>query len=958
MSDQDTPLEPNQPRDSRLDAFLRRAASVLAEHRQWSAQTQIKLKILAKELKLPPELYQTALEQLADPNRLTTLTRYEQAFCEYLERQFGTLPDMILSRTQEKKAITYGQQKFQLTPDACERCVERVAEKLNVARISDGQALAYVQSEISRWVGRKELAEDQLREQVQTLASQWAIELPQVEKLLQTEFLRRSAKKRRALIHRISIGVGLFILSIGLVVTIIVLGKTLTQESSWRSQNEQKQQNNLAVTRPNSQIDPPVELMAPAWWTPNQKQMLERLQEEAVEREILIALTSADSSQRSKAYPKIWQWFVTRDRQLIARGADQVRWLRQPMVQESMLDWYWNEPEPRAARELISELDRLSSLSLRIESTEANQTLAKTDLGLEALSDFLNATDADHLLLRAFQKCVAQTSADSLVPNMQSRIDLIRTLRPMWRATELNRQSDVTLAAYRDQWLTEAAERCYIRMQPLWHSREESRTMEPGHDNRDKAWRKAVADAVEPLRLASDPQIRAHLLIVFWSAIVGIDPTLSDTAWPEVTASMELVSSSEWGPLVESWSTVPEDSAWSTRLQLQWQAIAESKQRAWLGRRSMDAIWLQNALGIEVITTQFQRDQRREIILSEIKELESRLTMSDTSQDLTDWEKLSWVTSLATCLLNDSSLQTFDTVLLQSQFNSAGTSGVNSEAVFVLNSDFDKVWEQLQNNGQVDSYTLAVQEVAQWWQENRLLSIPQSQRLVNYLKNVIKPEQQMSWLIAFQKHRDVQGPSSHLANGDSDPMRTTALQQLANQPSVALALADLLETDPSDFEAGLGWLYDQEIVAPAASLAEEPPARDRELKSLITEFRKNALKRLQQQDISARDSKSNYLVRRFELAFRSERTGSENLPQVNELFGSGNRNGLDTLTKILLVHDVWATRMAEELLDDANVWIADYRAQIDQQVLAENKLWVAEWLVLKLLQRRIEQGSR
>lgn len=959
MSEPEVPLEPNQPRDSRLDAFLRRATSILAEQRQWSAQTQIKLKVLAKELKLPPELFQTALEQLADPTRTATLTRYEQAFCEYLERQFGTLTDLILSRTQEKKAITYGQQKFQLTPDACERCIVRVAEKLNVSRISDGQALAYAQGEISRLVGRADLEEDQLHEQVQTLATQWAIEPQQIEKLLQNEISRRVAKKRRALIHRISIALGLVVLSIGLIVSIIVLGKTLTQESNWQVQKDETQNGEIPVTRPDLGIKPPAELMAPVWWTPNQKQLLERLQEEDFDRAVLSALTSHDSAQRAKAYPQIWQLLAARDRELVANGSEEVRWLRQPMVQESMLDWFWNEPETAAARELISALDRSSALELSDELDANAEIRTRTGLGLESLSGFLNGTDADHLLLRAFQKCVSQTLSDSIPPNMQSRIELIRSLQPSWRTTDLRRQSDATIAVFRNQWLSEATERCYFRMQSLWREKEESKSVDDGSATADEAWKKAVATAVEPLRLVTDQQTRAQLLIVFWSAVVAVDPTLSETAWPDIAESMEVVSPRDWGPLVESWSIVPTDSAWSTRLQIKWQAIAESKQRAWSDQKTLDTIWLQNSLGIEIIATEFQRRLRRELVLAEFKELESRFPANGPNQDLVAWENLSRVTSLADCLVNDSNFRMFDQVLLQSKVNSESPVAANLDPAFVPDSEFNRVWAQLPTADHVENYTQAVQTVVIWWQQNQLLSIPQARRLVDHLKTVTKPEQQTSWLIAFQKLNGTQGQRSNSANNESldNRLSWTALGQLANQPSVAIALADCLESDANDFQTGLSWLSATGSVASSDLPGVEPMLNSLESKSAVLWLRRIAFHRLQQHENSGGNVLSKYLGNRYEIAFRSERARSGNRLTFSGQSALGNPSSMEKLTRILLVHDVWAAKLAVELLDDGNAWLKEYRAQVDQQISMEKKLWVAEWLALKLLQQSIEQET-
>ena len=58
----------SEPRyeDSRLREFLRRAAPILAAERGWNERSQLKIKALAEDLKLPEKLYQIGIVRLRD----------------------------------------------------------------------------------------------------------------------------------------------------------------------------------------------------------------------------------------------------------------------------------------------------------------------------------------------------------------------------------------------------------------------------------------------------------------------------------------------------------------------------------------------------------------------------------------------------------------------------------------------------------------------------------------------------------------------------------------------------------------------------------------------------------------------------------------------------------------------------------------------------------------------------
>ncbi|MBL8854543.1 MAG: hypothetical protein JNK57_11300 [Planctomycetaceae bacterium] len=960
MNDHDSPSEPNsQPRDSRLEAFLRRAAGILAEQRQWSAQTQIKLKMLAKELKLPPELFQTALEQLADTGRTTPPTRYEQAFCEYLERQFETLPGEILSRTQEKKALAYGQQKFQLTPDACERCIVRVAEKLNVARISDAQALSYAQGEVSRLVGKSDPSSDQLVEQVQQLALHWGIETLQAERLLQTELRRRKTKRRRAAIYRLAIVFGVGSLSLVLIVSIVVLGKVLTQNPVAISESHEVldgKNTGKHGTSTTGHTDPTV---FPIGWTNHQQDLYTRLVQKRVSPDLLAALTSENSQRRAEGYRLLWQQLTTWDRELIRQASDEPRWLRQLNVQDALLDWFWNEPDLSAAQVWLLELDRWRGGDPVDTWNTPKLGRSKHELIVDAMSDFLITTAADHLLVRVHQRCLSESKANAYQPNLQARIDAVMRLNPTGRAQISEDESDSVMASFRQRWLAGATERLSVRLQTLWSVGGQPELPDDNGVLLANASQKSITAVSESLRLIADEPTRGRLLIMFWSAIAGVDSKLAETSWPDVAAAMEVVPPRDWGPLVESWSVTPMESDWSARLLTKWQSIAQTKQRTLSGQKFQDAILVQNLLPSEPIPTRFQKQLRRELLLSLTGGLPINVPTTNTPSELPSWENLRRCVTLASCLTTESDFRTFDRIVLQSRSSADGNPTANGERAFLHAEEFDEAWRKLTTASDLESYQLAVQKLATWWQLDRILSIPQAQTVANYLLKLTKPEEQAAWLIAFHSQEVTQVPTAIQARFDSiaELLSGTSLKRLVAQPSLAIVLADHCEADWQATSLRLQWLLDSRRGTIEPRTLVDSPWNNANGDPLVRWLREHAHRGLVERDNLDRQSIPRQLTEKYRATFRTERLLPDNPVGETTLKTNSSNFMDDPLLEILLAHDQWSESLATRLLADPETWLSEYRQQVEQHASLEPALWAAEWQVLHMLQNRLTKEN-
>lgn len=961
MSENDSSSEPNsQPRDSRLEAFLRRAAGILTEQRQWSAQTQIKLKMLAKELKLPPELFQTALEQLADEGRSTPLTRYEQAFCEYLERQLETLPGEILSRTQERKALAYGKQKFQLAPDACDRCIVRVAEKLNIARISDVQALAYAQGEVSRLVGKSEPSSAQLMEQVQQLALHWGIDPVQAERMLQTELTRRSAKRRRATIYRLLTVVGVVVLSLVLIVGILVLGKILNQAPTATVESDLTRPGDDSVTNPKNGALNAGSVVVPAWWTDQQQALLARLIQARANPELLSALTSENPQRRGNAYQMLWKQLVEWDRELLLQSPGQPRWLRQSTVQDALLDWFWSEPDPSAAQVWLAELDQLRRGDRSDFSIDRNPTGSRQAAMVEAMGEFLRSTAADHLLLRVYQRCLMESAANPTETNLQARLDSVVRTNPAWQRPISREQGESIIGSSRQRWMAEATERLYYRVQAQWSLGAETTPTVDASSPADDAWPKAVAAVSESLRLIADEPTRGRLLMMFWSAVAGADPTLAEASWSEVADAMEIVPPRDWGPLVESWSATSPDSAWSARLLPKWQAIAQANQTTLSGQHNHDAILLQNALPSEAVPTRFQKQMRRELLMSLIKALPVDRPATNTLEALSARENLNRSVTLAYRLTTDSDFRAFDRIVLKAT-RFVQPQPANQANFFVADDEFNKAWKQLTTAQNFEDYQQSVQTIAMWWQQDRILSLPQAQVLTSYLLKLTKPEEQTSWLLVFRTQDRMLGQATNEPNNAAIERRLngTPFLRLVTQPSIAMVVADHYATDWKTTRTNFVWLVESHTGAgEETSLTESHLAGD-DGGRLVRWLRQHAVRRLMQRENLERSTTRRLVARKYQAIFQTERSPRNNRPRETATTSRpSSHDAMDPMVEILLAHDQWSESVATAILPDPGPWLDEYRRQVDQHALPEQAFWVAEQKVLQLLQQHLTRETR
>jgi len=973
-TDSPTPEPPREPRDSRLEAFLRQAEGVLAAQRQWSAQTQVKLKTLAKELNLPPELFQTALEHLANPERHTPPTRWEQAFCEYLEKQLQQLPGDILPLPKERKALSYGRQKFQLSPDACERCLAQVAKQLRIARISDTQAMAYAQQEIARLVSHHALPADQLREQVLQLAQRTGVEEKSADRLLTQELARRRGKRRRIWWRQVGLTVGTAILSVSLIVAIVALGRLLTPPNpDLRPMVEANAQppGNAPVERDPATV---AAWVGPKWWGEKQRDFADHWIERGQPAELLARLTDANGTRRAVAYRELLRTLADLDRQLYLNPNVSTRWWRQPNVQEMLLECLWQEPDLSAARALIEGLhaqraaatDRFVLPLTAITTTTTTTTAKATTTAPEPtsgdaaatipaatipaatilLADFLTARAAETILLRAYQQGLETPTPVAAAAFFDEKLSLLTRGQPALRSGHDAEPLPPAIAQLRSKWVAESAESLYLRLQSLWRASPTAITAAEL-----PAWREAVTTVADTFRQLPQPDQRYPALLTFWSGVVGLDPDMADWAWADLADSLEQIPAWAYRPLIDSWYVSAPEHRWSRQLDSHWQRWATENQLELTGDRAADAIRLQVLFGTPPLPSHFQRQLRRTLILQQIAAWHTQPQSTGRDASLADWQRLMRLVTLAQAALTSETrtdadrlslnLAAFDRLVAMrtSALASPSTHAPTRDRDLTAGLDFpalpqlEGLWQRLQQTSDVETYRdLATQWVQQLPADKRL-PWPHAQQLVDYLWQPRLATEQAAWILAWR------GTTATQVSPSQSPRVRPPIDALLEFPTIALALSDAVAAHPADAPEQLAWLGCPTTVAPT---------------TLIQQWRLAALQNLQQLDQQQGLSRDAQLWQSYQREFSLRATWSP-AALSPAAFPAGSVR--DPVLATLLQQDSWREAATTAGDPAAAAALREDRAAVENQTAPLNALWIAENLALQRLEAALHASA-
>ena len=341
-------------RDSRKERFFREARAIIHAQGQWNDETRLKLRLLAERLRLPDEEFENALQELTSADGSERRGRWEEAYIAYLEKQFDKYPGNILTIKAERKAIQYGEKRFQLSVDVCDRLIEHVAERMEMVRISEPEALRHAKSEVVRLAtGHYDSAEELLEQVVQAVAD-WGVDPERARQLLSLQLMANRRKRRKRWARSIILRSMMLICGLGSIAATWFLGQMIVQ---WEQHPENKVTNPSAVDLPKNENQ-----VVPDWWTAEMLPLLERL-DDSEWSDLKSDLLSKSPSDRRAANLKLVSTLWGSE-----TGGDGFEFdLEDADLQSYLLQAAENEPASENVASLVDQWQQMANLPLSID---------------------------------------------------------------------------------------------------------------------------------------------------------------------------------------------------------------------------------------------------------------------------------------------------------------------------------------------------------------------------------------------------------------------------------------------------------------------------------------------------------------------------------------------------------------------------------------------------------------
>lgn len=199
--------------DPRLDAFLQQAAPIIAVERGINGKSRVKLEALARDLRLPDDLFDQAIHMLqgAPPVAGKSRSRWEEAFRTYLRAKLQRLPNRIITTQVEARAVARGRDKYQLSEEQALDAIREVAAECEIRRISRSAAERHVADVIAKKVGDAEWLDDKTVERLHAVGREWGLSVEQVDAEIRSHTddnrRRQSREKRNTILLLTAAGV-------------------------------------------------------------------------------------------------------------------------------------------------------------------------------------------------------------------------------------------------------------------------------------------------------------------------------------------------------------------------------------------------------------------------------------------------------------------------------------------------------------------------------------------------------------------------------------------------------------------------------------------------------------------------------------------------------------------------------------------------------------------------------
>ena len=292
------PQHESRYEDSRLKEFLRRAAPILAAERGWNERSQLKIKSLAKELRLPESLYEQGVNKLREGKLRyeERFTVYERAFLKKLESDFRKSKTSVFTAAQEDSVIKIAVSEYQIPQMRAREIIREAAEQMGIRRVSKRDASEYLSRLIKEQASGEGHLSGSAHARIQQAAEKWGLNESEIESILsehENVSLNRQNPQRK-------IALGFLLVSILLAISTGLYYWSWSQSKFAPISPSPQPESKAANTAPT-----PTETI-PDWWSVATTERVERfLRDHRADRISQGSLESDDLQDRLQAYQEI-----------------------------------------------------------------------------------------------------------------------------------------------------------------------------------------------------------------------------------------------------------------------------------------------------------------------------------------------------------------------------------------------------------------------------------------------------------------------------------------------------------------------------------------------------------------------------------------------------------------------------------------------------------------------------
>jgi len=320
--------------------FLQRAGPILAVERGINARSRMKMEIIARELNLPADEFEAAVQSLQrgtadteEPNAAQV-----QAFQMVVSKQLENVPGGVLTAAHEEKAIKYAVEHYGIGTEQAVRALKAAVAEKGVQRVSLAEAERYMGDMIAKKLDGSSYIDRPGTELLRNAGKNWGLSGEQVDDLIR-QYTEANHKGQLAKRKFATIGI---VLGGGLVVLLIAGIAFMTMLPDANDPDDPPADGANPIVGEVKPVTPP------NWW--DTEVSLAHAQTAHVESDfkpLTAAMSATDNGKRGAAYNDFIQWGMPQ----LARSGFSVDRFREIIAGSYALD-----PSDEAAGQLRTSL--------------------------------------------------------------------------------------------------------------------------------------------------------------------------------------------------------------------------------------------------------------------------------------------------------------------------------------------------------------------------------------------------------------------------------------------------------------------------------------------------------------------------------------------------------------------------------------------------------------------------